>query len=374
MRGRVAGQRADHQVAQHGAGRLHVPAPARVLLQQPVEHAGQGAGPDRGRRRLLDDGAHRLERVAPVERRAALDGRVERHAEREQVARRAELGPDRPLGRDEVRRAEHHAGRGQLGVGRHAGDPEVGQHAAAVTADQHVGRLDVAVQHAGRVGDLERAEQRDADLGHRSRCERAVLDDHLGQAAGLQELHDDPRPAGLGDHVVDLDHGRVRQRGGGAGLAQRPLVHRVAVGRRHAGRQDHFFDGDVAAQDRVGRPPDRAHAAVADRGAQRIAPADHDAGRGPLAGLERALRGRRLADELALPRRRARGRLLAAGLDVAWPDDRVVISVGRLGPAMPSRTIGWTFRFGSGGCRGAGRRNWVVLPRRKLGHLATNRR
>ena len=62
--------------------------------------------------------------------------------------------------------------------------------------------------------------------------ERPVLDHHVGEAAGLEQLHHDPRPAALGDHVVDLHHARVRQRGGGAGLAQRALVHRVAVARR----------------------------------------------------------------------------------------------------------------------------------------------
>jgi hypothetical protein len=42
------------------------------------------------------------------------------------------------------------------------------------------------VQDAGRVRHLQRAEQGDTDLGHGTRGERAVLDDHLGQAARRQ--------------------------------------------------------------------------------------------------------------------------------------------------------------------------------------------
>ena len=95
--------------------------------------------------------------------------------------------------------------------------------------------------------------------------ERAVVDDHVGQAAGLQQLHHDPGPAAVGDHVVDLDHARVRQRGGRAGLAQRPLAEGVLLALRHGRREDHLLDRDVAAQQGVRGAPDRAHAAVADR-------------------------------------------------------------------------------------------------------------
>jgi hypothetical protein len=91
------------------------------------------------------------------------------------------------------------------------------------------------VQHTGGVRHLERAEQRDADLRHGARGECAVLHDDLGQAARLEQLHHDPGPAGLGDHVVDLYDRRVRQCRRGARLAQCPLVHRGLVAGRHPG-------------------------------------------------------------------------------------------------------------------------------------------
>jgi len=226
---------------------------------------------------------HGLDRVALVKRRASLDGGVERHAQREQVARRPEVLAHGALGRDEVRRAEHHARGGELHVGGHPGDAEVGEHAPAVGADQHVGRLDVAVQHAVGVGDLQRAEQRDADLRDRARRDRAVFDHHVGEAARVEQLHDDPRSTAFLDDVVDLHHGRVLQRRGGARFAHGALVHRVTVAGRETRRQHDLLDRDVATQQDVVRAPDRAHAAVADRRPERVAAADRGSGSGAAA-------------------------------------------------------------------------------------------
>jgi hypothetical protein len=162
------------------------PAARRILVEQTPQHRLQRTGQAGRPRRLLDDGPHGLERVAPVERRSALHGRVERHPEREQVARRAERSADGSFGADEVGRAQHHAGRGELALGRQPGHAEVGEDASPVVADQHIGRLDVAMEHAGGVGHLERTQHRDTDLGHGPGAERPVIDHHVGEAAGLQ--------------------------------------------------------------------------------------------------------------------------------------------------------------------------------------------
>ena len=121
-----------------------------------------------------------------------------------------------------------------LSVGRRATPKSVSTHRPS-SADEYVRRLDVAVQHAGRVGDLQRAEHGDADLGDGALGQRPVVDDHVGEAARLQQLHDDPRPATVGDHVVDLHHAGVRQRRGGPGLPQRALAERVPFRLRHRG-------------------------------------------------------------------------------------------------------------------------------------------
>jgi hypothetical protein len=69
----------------------------------------------------------------------------------------------------------------------------------------------------------------------------------------------------------------VRQGGGGAGLAHRALVHRVAVGRGQSGRQEYLLDRHVPAQQGVGGAPDGTHAAVPDRRAQGVPAADRRA-------------------------------------------------------------------------------------------------
>ena len=116
--------------------------------------------------------------------------------------------------------------------------------------------------------------------------DRPVLDHHVGEAAGVQQLHHDPRPAGLGDHVVDLHHGGVLDGGGGAGLAQGAFVHRVAVAGGQPRRQDDLLDRHVTAQQGVCGAPHRAHAAVAHRDRSEYRPPMVVPGAArPLAGL-----------------------------------------------------------------------------------------
>ena len=104
-----AGQRAGQQLAQHGPGGVHVQPAGRVLLQQPHQHPGERAA------------ALRRRRAGPRPRRAwSRSGRPCRTGAgprpRCRASRRARTGrwagrtpAHGPLGRDEVRRAEHHA-------------------------------------------------------------------------------------------------------------------------------------------------------------------------------------------------------------------------------------------------------------------------
>src|SRR5690606_37193492 len=136
------------------------------------------------------------------------------------------------------------------------------------------------VQHAGGVGHLERAEQGHAELRHGARRQGALGEDDLGEAAGVQQLHDHPGLAAVGDDVVDLHHRRVGDGGRGAGLAHHPLVHRLPLLAAQALGRDDLLDRDLPAELRVDGTPHGAHAAVADGGAQ-LVPAAHDrAGRG----------------------------------------------------------------------------------------------
>ena len=70
------------------------------------------------------------------------------------------------LGAHVAQRAEQVAGHGQAGLGVELGQAEVGDPEAAAGVEQQVGRLDVAVDDAERVGVVQGLGRLDAQLGH----------------------------------------------------------------------------------------------------------------------------------------------------------------------------------------------------------------
>jgi hypothetical protein len=66
------------------------------------------------------------------------------------------------------------------------------------------------------------------------------------------------RPA-VGDHVVDLHHARVRQRGRRPGLAHRALAQGVLLVGGMVGGSSTSLTATLAAQQRVGGAPDGTH-------------------------------------------------------------------------------------------------------------------
>jgi hypothetical protein len=183
---------------------------------------------------------------------------VEHRAEREDVGARVRAVAVRLLGRHVVRSAHHDAARGR--VLHAAREPEV--HDLDLPARQHVdvARLEVAVQHALRVGEGEPVE----DLLHhrellveRHRLARA---EHLPQVAALEQLHRHVGHAALVAEVVDRDDIRVVELGGRTRLVLEALPRLLVV----AQPSQHDLDRDVAAEHRVVSPEDLAHGARAD--------------------------------------------------------------------------------------------------------------
>ena len=208
-----------------GRGGRVRPGP-RVAAQQRLDRRAQRPGPPGPGRVLVRDRGQDGQRGVPVvERAVPFHRRVQGGAQRPQVGRRAGRLAADPFRRGEPGGAHHHPGLGEPGVALQGGDAEVGQHGPAVRAEQHVARLDVTMQDAGRVRAAQRAEQPAAQIRGLLRGQRAVLGHDLLQRAALDQLHHDPRAAvGLLDHVEDGDHRGVVQPGRGARLAQRALV------------------------------------------------------------------------------------------------------------------------------------------------------
>ena len=181
-----------------------------VARHQPLEHARQ-LGADRWppphRRRHLPGRQLRehARRTARVGQRAGGE-LVERDPERVDVAARGRGVAGRLLRRHVRRGAEHRAGAGdQRVLGLEPGDPEVGEQYPAALRDQHVRRLDVAVDDAGGVGRGERVGEQRADrrrdLGeHRAalldlREQRAAADDSMTMNGGVRAALSSSPPA-----------------------------------------------------------------------------------------------------------------------------------------------------------------------------------
>ncbi len=176
--------------------------------------------------------------------------------------------------------ADQHALGGVLGLGADGlGQPEVGDLDPAVVGDQHVLRLDVAVDQPRPVG---RAEGREHRLHQRQRPlrrHRALLDDGVPQGVAGDQLHHDEQGAVDGlvlALVVDRHDVGVRQSGGRPRLAHEPGSEGFIVA--EAGVHD--LDRHRAVEPEVGAFVDAGHAPSGDPGADPVAAVEHPADHG----------------------------------------------------------------------------------------------
>ena len=208
-----------------------------------------------------------------LEGRLAGEHLVEHDPERVDVRLAGHLVAERLLRRHVVGGPEHTAGGREALRLERARDAEVRDLRAPVGVDQHVLRLDVAVDQEARVRGLERPPDLDR-VGHRLRHRQAAEPpDALLQRLALDVLEDDVGRAlvlaGV-DHRHDVRVVQLRDR---ARLAPEALqlvgvVRDVAV---------HELDRDPALECRVERPVDARHAARADLLVQAVALADERA-------------------------------------------------------------------------------------------------
>ena len=220
------------------------------------------------RRRHAVQVLHRdLDRLLARERDGAREHLVEHDADRVEIGGGADRAAARLLGGEVLGRADDRSDLGHL-AGAGARDAEVGDLAAAILADEHVVRLDVAMDDAVAV--------REPDGGQDLACvvhgdrhgQRALADDQLLEGRPLQVLHGDVRGAlGLAT-VVDRHDVRVGEACGVLGLAAEALdeagVGRVAV------VED--LDRNAATQVLILGQVHRGHAAGAEAAQHEIAP------------------------------------------------------------------------------------------------------
>ncbi len=189
----------------------------------------------------------------------------------------------------------------ELRFGERPGDPEIRHLDPAVTPDQHVRRLHVAMDDAADVGGMERLADLGAHPGGLSRGQRPGLADDRRQVLALDQLHHDVRPGVVLAEVVDGDDVGVAQRRSRTGLVAEP-GQEVGVASELGPQQ---LDGDVALELRVARAIDPGHAALSEKLQQAVSPAEDasDLGHGLVNSMRRSsISGPRASYSTAAPR------------------------------------------------------------------------
>ena len=202
--------------------------------------------------------------------------------------------PLRLLGRQVLGSAHDRAGLGHLG-GAGAGDAEVGDLGVTEVVDDHVVRLEVAVDHAVAVGEARGLEDLRADVDHALLCQRRLGGHDVLERAPREVLHRDVVGALVLAAVEDAHHVRVVEAGGRLRLAAEALHELLVL--REAPVQ--HLDRDLPAEVAVLSAVDVRHSAGADPAQDPVAAVDERVARhlrhpAPLAeqGLEHRLRYR----------------------------------------------------------------------------------
>ena len=215
-----------------------------------------------------------LDDVAAVECRAAREHLEQHGADREQIAAGVDGLAGDLLGRHVARRAHQHpcprqvCGRversRQLRVARPR-QAEIEQ-LHAVGREEHVGRLEVAVDDALGMQRRERGQHPEADghgIGHAQRPAPQAL----GQRLTLEQLHGDEQLAALLADLIELADVRVVDPRGGPGFAPETLACRLVAGQRR-----HRLQRDGALQPLVARRVDDTHPACPQLAGDRVVP------------------------------------------------------------------------------------------------------
>lgn len=208
---------------------------------------------------------------------------------RRHVPGRADGGAGAGERRVEGRRRRLVGDRLGRGLGAGARDAEVGDAHAALAVDQHVRRLEVAMDEPGVVGGQEPATGLDERVEDLLRRSRSLLEPRpQGRARDQLHREDDVLPDH--HHVEDVHDVGMRQAGHRLGLAPQPDVARLAL--RHRVQE---LDRDPSVELGIVRRIHRAHASLTQRvedhvaahaGAARehVLERDHPGGRPRLAG------------------------------------------------------------------------------------------
>jgi hypothetical protein len=153
-----------------------------------------------------------------------------------------------------------------------AGQAEIADPHRSVAIDQDIGRLEVAMDDAGGVGDRQAAAGGDEPGQHLppvAGAAAARARERPVERGAVDELHRQEDPAGGDADVVDRHHARMRQPGQCLGLAPQPRLEVSGKAPRAMGPQQ--LERDVAVELGIARGIDHTHAAAAEQAGDDIA-------------------------------------------------------------------------------------------------------
>lgn len=205
---RVAAAAADDGVLRAGAFQYLVERGPRrrVLVQTGAYEPGEPLGHPLQVGLLLGDAEHQGVHTAVGGAEGELAGRGvgEHRAEAEHVAGGRDAVAAHLLGRHETGRADERPGAGESAVGHRLQRPRDAEvdDPRTVDGDEHVGRLEVAVDHPGGVDVLQRVRETGGEDPHRPLGQRpVVVSDHLLEAGARHVSGGDPGHGRLGVRV-----------------------------------------------------------------------------------------------------------------------------------------------------------------------------
>ncbi|OQB76791.1 MAG: hypothetical protein BWX88_05321 [Planctomycetes bacterium ADurb.Bin126] len=236
---------------------------------------------------------HVLDRLAVKDRHAGQQ-MVQRAAQAVDVAAVVGVPLADPLGGDVEGRA--HA----LAAHLHPAEPrqpEVHQFGHPLLVQQHVARLDVAVDQTDSVGRLEPLGHGNGDFQAAGLADRLVLVDQLANAPPADQFHHQVGHVVVHAHGEDPHYVAVAQGGQGAGLGEK-AVHRVVVS---LGLQVHDLDGHLAVQLAVDAAIGRRRGAFAQQSHQAVLPQVHRDEHPPPTGRTAHRRQRGRSRQVDLP-------------------------------------------------------------------------
>ena len=168
---------------------------------------------------LVEDGVHRI----GIEGAPASDHLVEHGAEGEDVRGRSSLLAAHLLGGHVVRRPHDRPGARHLGFAE-SGQTEIHDLDAAVGLDMDVGRLEIAVDDTRGVGVGDPVQDLLHDRQLVFECRKPAALEQILQVLALEQLHGHEDAPGVFAKLVEGDHVRVVEPGGGLSLPQEALA------------------------------------------------------------------------------------------------------------------------------------------------------